>query len=381
MTTDDLYIVPVSGGQPRRVAEDTWNQRSYTWSVDGKSLLSFGSRLGHKPHIWRYPLDGGVPSSAGDLDMSRGTAPSLARRKGSLVWVRDLSANSLWRMPTDRSPRQPELLVNSAAIDIDPEWSRNGRMVFRSDRSGFQELWIANSEGAKPWQATQSRGPFVGDPHWSPDGGAIAFTSHSTGNADVFLMTCPEDRTTCGEPRQLTRSPSTDANPVWSRDGQWIYFSSSRSGAYEVWRIPADGRGKPERVTWNGGYMARECMSGKWLYYSKHVGTRAAEVNFWRIPLPPGGRGQAETPVVTNVPYVAGATWALGSHELFYYPSIEDPVVPFPSVRAVDLETSRTRDLPVGNIRLSRGLSLSPDGRWLLRSQNDRALTLVMIAE
>jgi hypothetical protein len=92
------------------------------------------------------------------------------------------------------------------------------------------------------------------------------------------------------------------------------------------------------------------------------------------------GPGQAETPIVQNVPFKAGATWALGARELFYYPSVDDPAVRFPAVRAVDLETGRTRDLPVGNLRLGRGLSLSPDERWLLRSQNDRAQTLVMIA-
>jgi len=60
---------------------------------------------------------------------------------------------------------------------------------------------------------------------------------------------------------------------------------------------------------------------------------------------------------------------------------VDDPALSFPAVRAIDVETGRIRDLPVGNIRLGRGLSLSPDGRWLLQSQNDRAQTLVMIAK
>jgi hypothetical protein len=50
-------------------------------------------------------------------------------------------------------------------------------------------------------------------------------------------------------------------------------------------------------------------------------------------------------------------------------------------VRAFDLETHRVRDLPVGNTLLGRGLSLSPDGRWLLRTQSDRLLSVIMIAE
>jgi hypothetical protein len=33
--------------------------------------------------------------------------------------------------------------------------------------------------------------------------------------------------------------------------------------------VPADGGAEPERITWNGGYVARESADGKRLYYSK----------------------------------------------------------------------------------------------------------------
>jgi dipeptidyl aminopeptidase/acylaminoacyl peptidase len=217
----------------------------------------------------------------------------------------------------------------------------------------------------------------VGDPHWSPDGRSIAFTTHKNGNPDIFVMRCEPGATSCDEARQLTRSPETDANPTWSADGRWIYFSSSRSGKYEVWRMPAGGAAPPQRITWNGGYLARESADGKWLYYSKLW----ESTGFWRMALPERGPGQLETAIAQNVPFQAGATWALGVRELFYYPSAADPSVPFPAVEAVDLKTGRRRDLPVGNIRLGRGLSLSPDSRWLLRSQNDRAQTVIVIAE
>jgi serine/threonine protein kinase/Tol biopolymer transport system component len=274
ITTDDLYVVSAAGGEPRRISRSPWLQKGFAWCADGKSLVAISSRLNHKLQMWQFPLDGSEPYGVGELDAGRGSSLSLARRKGSLAWVRDLSASSLWRMPadhvtTDQPGRLPELLVNSAAVDIDAEWSSNGRMVFRSDRSGASELWIAKADGSGPWPATRLRGPFVGDPHWSPDGSEIAFTSYAAGNPDIFVMRCDQDATACGEPRQLTRTPATDANPTWSADGRWIYFSSSRTGSYEVWRMLADSAAKPERITWNGGYMARESVDGKWLYYSK----------------------------------------------------------------------------------------------------------------
>ena len=125
-------------------------------------------------------------------------------------------------------------------------------------------------------------------------------------------MRCEPDAATCSEPRQLTRAPAVDANPTWSNDGRWIYFSSFRTERYEVWRMPAEG-GDAERITWNGGYMARESADGMWLYYSKLAYPTAS---FWRIALPPRGPGQQETPVKPKVPYGAAATWALGARAI-----------------------------------------------------------------
>lgn len=381
MTADKVYIVSAGGGLPRQLTPSSWMQsgfaRGLAWSPDGRSVLAISSYKSQEPQIWQFPVDGSAPFAAGPIDISRSNEPSLARRRGTIAWVRDMSANSLWRLPADRSGERPERLTQSAAVDVDAEWSSNGRMVFRSNRSGVHELWIAKADGTNAFQATRFRGPFVGDGHWSPDGRSVAFTSHATSNPDIFVMQCDEGRPVCDEPRQLTRSPATDANPTWSNDGRWIYFSSSRSRDYEVWRMSSDGSGEPERVTWKAGYMARESADGKWLYFSKLWQSKG----FWRIALPPRGPAQAETPVVLDVPFRAGATWTLGARELFYYPAVEDPMVPFPAIRAVDLETGRHRDLPLPKMRLGRAISLSPDGRGLLGSQIDRAATLVMLAE
>ncbi len=376
MTSDDLYVVATAGGQPRLITRRPWYLRGFSWNADGKSVLAVSSRVSDGVQMWQLPMDGSEPYRLGELDQARASDPSLSRGKVSLAWVRDLSSSSLWRMPTDPSGGPSEQLAVSAAFDADAEWSGNGRMVFRSERSGASELWIANSDESSPWQATRFRGPFVGDPHWSPDGRDIAFTSHADGNPDIFVMRCEPGASVCGAPRQLTRAPASDVNPTWSGDGRWIYFSSSRSGAFELWRLPAEGSAEPERITWNGGYLAHESPDGKWLYYSK-----ISNGLFWRIALPTHGQAQLEEPIARNVPFKASASWALGANELFYYPATDDPATPYPALRAVDLNTGRTRDLPVGNIRLSRGLSVSPDGRWLLRSQTDRAQTLVMVAE
>ena len=56
--------------------------------------------------------------------------------------------------------------------------------------------------------------------------------------------------------------------PSWSRDGKWVYFTSKRTGRYEVWKVSAEG-GKAVPVTRNGGGAAFESPDGKSIYYTE----------------------------------------------------------------------------------------------------------------
>ncbi len=89
----------------------------------------------------------------------------------------------------------------------------------------------------------------VGDPAVSPDGKWVAFTVRDTdfeanrGRTDVWLASV--DGATV---RPLTSSVENDQDPQWTADGAWVYFTSSRSGSQQVWRIRPGG-GEAEAVT------------------------------------------------------------------------------------------------------------------------------------
>ena len=53
-----------------------------------------------------------------------------------------------------------------------------------------------------------------------------------------------------GTERRLTDHPAPDALPRWSRDGRWVYFTSERSGNWQIYRVRPEG-GEPERVRTN----------------------------------------------------------------------------------------------------------------------------------
>lgn len=69
----------------------------------------------------------------------------------------------------------------------------------------------------------------------------IAFTY----GADVWVV--PREG---GEARRLTSTPAVERDPQFSPDGQWIAFTSTRSGGPAVWVVPTAG-GDAKRLTWS----------------------------------------------------------------------------------------------------------------------------------
>jgi len=68
----------------------------------------------------------------------------------------------------------------------------------------------------------------------------VAFTY----GADVWVA----DRAG-GEARRITSTPAVESDPHFSPDGRWIAFTSNRSGTTAVYVVPAEG-GDPKRLTW-----------------------------------------------------------------------------------------------------------------------------------
>ena len=74
---------------------------------------------------------------------------------------------------------------------------------------------------------------------------------------------------------RLTFDGTINERPEWSGDGRWILYSSDRSGAIALWRIPRDGGRAPERVAPQEKAEVREVAEsrdGRWLVYRRGPG-------------------------------------------------------------------------------------------------------------
>ncbi|MGH8123702.1 MAG: TolB family protein, partial [Rudaea sp.] len=121
--------------------------------------------------------------------------------------------------------------------------------------------------------------PFDSQPRFSPDGSRIVFVSDRSGNENVWIANA--DGT---QGRQISRLDDNAefTSPAWSADGRSITVSVYHSDltAYELWRYAVDGNGNGERVTKaksydaqpkDGRYSALDANAsrdGKWLWFA-----------------------------------------------------------------------------------------------------------------
>jgi Tol biopolymer transport system component len=260
-------------------------------------------------------------------------------------------------------------LVPSARAETDPDVSPDGsRIAFVSDRLGHKEIWLMQADGSDLTQLTNLRS-VCWRPRWSPDGHQIVFNVGLVGmNRDIHVI---DDAG--GAPRRLTADASSDEWPTWSQDGRWIYFMSDRSGAREIWKVPAVG-GPAVQVTKGGGVKAWESRDGRFLFYST-APARAPAI--WRMPVSGG------TPtLVLNFPEGTswGGEWVLTDSGIYW---VNREASPRPAIEFLSFVTgSVTRAVtPLGAYDTGSGFSVSPDGRWLVFTQREYSSSDIMMME
>ena len=367
---EDIYLVAAEGGEPRQLTFDNRFITDLNWTADGREIVFISDR-GGDTGLWRVSASGGTPERLMTAVGYNITRLSISRQGHRLAYSQMFIDSNIWRVElagTKRKVSAPTMLISSSKPDYAPQYAPDGkRITFRSDRSGSSEIWASEADGSSPVKLTNFGGPHAGAPCWSPDGKQIAFDARPEGNADIFVISAEG-----GRPRRLTEDPAEEIAPSWSRDGRWIYFGSNRSGSMQIWKMPAAG-GEAQPVTKGGGSTAYE--SGQFLFY-----TKARNVaGIWRVPV----EGGEETLVLDTHKAGYWSAWTVVEQGIYFLTAekMDRPAIEFFSFTTGRVIEVAALAKPFRVATNPEGLSVSPDGRWILYTQEDQRDVDLMLVE
>jgi eukaryotic-like serine/threonine-protein kinase len=269
--THDIFAAGIGGGEVRQITREANLLSGFSWTADGSGIVyssARGSTVLYLPtfNLWTTSLenDGIRQLTFGEVSYVQ---PDVDAR-GVLVASRIQRDLNIWRFPIDRTPvenasRAIQITRQTGQVQTPSVGPGDREIVFLSDSGGHGNLWAANTETGATRQITfeQDPGVGIGVPVWSPDGRFIAFYS-TRGGIGGNLLVSPDG----GNPRQLIPNGGWAA---WSRDGRWVYYNENVQGTAAIGalkKIRPEG-GEPVVVRDDKGNRSALSPDGSTLYY------------------------------------------------------------------------------------------------------------------
>lgn len=258
---DELYAVSVDGGVPVRVIGD--NAFNVSLSPDGRWIAFV---TGHTPwwrkhyrgsasrDIWLRPVEGGpstrIVGFEGDDDRPMWGADG---RTLYFVSERDDRVANVWRvtvdLPARGDARAPAVLEGPEQVTFHDDdgvqfarISEDGSLIAYECRGN---LWTLAVPGGGP---TRIETDAPSDLKWneeirttlsrdvesfalSPDEDEVAVVMRG----EVYV--CPLEDGEAGRAARVTETPAREKDVAWAPDGRSLYFSSDRTGDYDIYVV------------------------------------------------------------------------------------------------------------------------------------------------
>ncbi|HWN70997.1 MAG TPA: peptidase S41, partial [Haliangium sp.] len=236
----NLYRHDLASDKVEQVTRYTaWDVRWPSADADGQIVFELEGDL----HVLdtRTGKDSAVPIFVPDDFLSR--QPERVSAAKNIEWF-SLSPDGARALFIGRgdlftAPVEHGLVRNLSnspnAHERDAEWSADGKqIVYVSDWTGEEELWVADHRGQEPArQLTRDTRARLSRPLWAPDGKHIAYSDQ---RGKIFVIPAAG-----GRPVEVADEVFGNAyDYVWSPDGQFLAYSladaSGLSGVY-VWSL------------------------------------------------------------------------------------------------------------------------------------------------
>jgi tricorn protease len=407
----EAYVMPLTGGLPRRLTFDGEGATVRGWTPDGRVLVSTlaESTLPNRQLIAIKPsnldrevlplaqADEGAFDAAGTLYFTRLSAQSSHAKR----YVGG-TAQNLWKFPAGANEATP-LTGDYRGTSKSPMWWQ-GRLYFATDRDGTMNLWSMQPDGTDLKQLTRHTDFGVRFP--ALQSGRIVYQN----GADLWLLDLATNRTaivpiTLASDFDHTRekwvekpldyltgvalSPAGDRVALTVRgqvfvapvgqgrlieasrrngvryrqatflpDGKSLLTLSDESGEVEFWKLPANGIGPRQQLTRDATTLRMSGVpspDGKWIAYAER------DQELWVHEIATGKAQRVAVSPGTDFDN-ADLAWSHDSNWLAYVVSASRGGLSRVYVHNVAENSSHA----VTSARAASGNpAWSPDGKWL----------------
>lgn len=256
-----LYEAQVADGSTKPLTAQRWLRIiNLAWMADGKGLFMLttaGQNFTYQIWEFSYP-DGAAQRLTNELDDYEWM--SLTADSKTLAVVKSETQANIWLAPMGSANQARAVTSGSGKADSFVAFAPDGRLVYSSNVSGTDDIWIVNPDGSAAKQLTENarinRQPTV-----SPDGRFILFLSDRSGTPHIWRMNIDGS-----DQRQVTGGELGEQAPQFSPDGRWLVFMNPH-GKRTTWKMPADASAEPVKLTEKTSIYPTVSPDGKWVAY------------------------------------------------------------------------------------------------------------------
>jgi len=231
---EDVFLFDIMKGQLEQLTDTEGDIKGLAWHPSGDRIV-YSSNIAGKRDGYVISLK---DKTTQKLNIPGFSYPRFIPNSKDVIFHNWQVLSSLATLSVDRDmATTPFPLMHSEFSYHSPHYSeRKNKLVFVSNESGFEEIWLSNVDGSERMQLT-NLSSHLKFPRWSHDGEYIAFLGPKTAGKKNSLYVLNV------QTQIVSKMPSNfeqHFRPSWSIDDKAIIAAAKTDNKTSLYRFPID---------------------------------------------------------------------------------------------------------------------------------------------